>query len=201
MLEVVVDMIDDGEQLARTFQDGDQGAFGDLVEVYQERFYRVSYRVLGNPEEALDVVQDAFVKIHDRIDTWDRESRFSSWAYRIVTNLAIDGLRRKTRERKAVEGRAQEAPEYLEDRAADGLLAEEQRELVRQVQEAIERLPDGQRAVVALRHYEGFSLKDIALVRGCALGTVKSTLHQAFRSLRKSLGADLLERVAAQPGS
>ena len=62
--------------------------------------------------------------------------------------------------------------------------------------EAIELLPDGQRTVVALRHYEGFSLKEIAEVRGCALGTVKSTLHQAFRSLRKSLGAELLENVA-----
>ena len=194
-------MIDDGEQIARSFQDGDESAFGDLVEVYQERFYRVSYRVLGKPEEALDVVQDAFVKIHARIDTWDRESRFSSWAYRIVTNLAIDGLRKKTRERKAVESRAQTTPEFLEDRSADGLLAEEQAELVGRVREAIERLPDGQRAVVALRHYEGFSLKDIAEVRGCALGTVKSTLHQAFRSLRKSLGAEFLERVATQPGS
>ena len=194
-------MIDDGEQIARSFQDGDESAFGDLVEVYQERFYRVSYRVLGKPDEALDVVQDAFVKIHARIDTWDRESRFSSWAYRIVTNLAIDGLRKKTRERKAVESRAQTTPEFLEDRSADGLLAEEQAELVQRVREAIERLPDGQRTVVALRHYEGFSLKDIAEVRGCALGTVKSTLHQAFRSLRKSLGAEFLERVATQPGS
>lgn len=194
-------MIDDGEHIARSFQDGDESAFGDLVEVYQERFYRVSYRVLGKPDEALDVVQDAFVKIHARIDTWDRESRFSSWAYRIVTNRAIDGLRKKTRERKAVESRAQTTPEFLEDRSADGLLAEEQAELVGRVREAIERLPDGQRAVVALRHYEGFSLKDIAEVRGCALGTVKSTLHQAFRSLRKSLGAEFLERVATQPGS
>ena len=151
-------MIDDGEQIARSFQDGDESAFGDLVEVYQERFYRVSYRVLGKPDEALDVVQDAFVKIHARIDTWDRESRFSSWAYRIVTNLAIDGLRKKTRERKAVESRAQTTPEFLEDRSADGLLADEQAELVQRVREAIERLPDGQRTVVALRHYEGFSL-------------------------------------------
>jgi RNA polymerase sigma-70 factor (ECF subfamily) len=195
-------MIDDGEQLARAFQDGDQAAFGDLIDVYQERFYRVSYRVLGRPEEALDVVQDAFVKIHARIGTWDRESRFSSWAYRIVTNLAIDGLRRKTRERKAVESRALQQPEYLEDGSADSLLAEEQRELVARVKDAIEQLPDGQRAVVALRHYEGFSLKDIAEVRGCALGTVKSTLHQAFRSLRKTLGVEFLEHVAvSRPGS
>ena len=110
-------------------------------------------------------------------------------------------VRKKTRERKAVESRAQTTPEFLEDRSADGLLAEEQAELVQRVREAIERLPDGQRTVVALRHYEGFSLKDIAEVRGCALGTVKSTLHQAFRSLRKSLGAEFLERVATQPGS
>lgn len=190
-------MDDVAEALAHGFQDGDPTAFEGLVDAFQERFYRVAYRVLGDPDEALDVVQDAFVKIHGQIGSWDGDSRFASWAFRVVTNLAIDGLRRRGRERKACEHRAQELPEHEEDRAGDGLVAEETVELVAQVKAAIEGLPPGQRAIVALRHYEGFSLKEIAEIRGCALGTVKSTLHQAFRNLRQSLGDDVLEAAEA----
>ena len=82
-------------ETAHAFQDGDPEAFVTLVDELQDRFYRVAYRIVGEPDSALDVVQDAFVKIHGRIDSWDGRSRFSSWAYRIVTNLAIDGLRRR----------------------------------------------------------------------------------------------------------
>jgi RNA polymerase sigma-70 factor (ECF subfamily) len=187
-----------GDALAQAFQDGEPQAFADLVDLFQERFYRVAFRILGDPDEALDVVQDAFVKIHAAIGSWDGEARFGSWAFRIVTNLAIDGLRRRGRERKACEGRAQEQADYQEDVAGDGLVAEEQSALVIQIKSAIDSLPPGQRAIVALRHYEGFSLKEIADIRGCALGTVKSTLHQAFRNLRNNLGHDVLESVGAR---
>jgi RNA polymerase sigma-70 factor (ECF subfamily) len=184
--------------LAIAFQDGDPDAFAQLVDSLQERFYRIAYRVVGNPDTALDVVQDAFVKIHGNIGSWDRRSRFFSWSYRVVTNLAIDGLRKKGRERKAWETRAATAVEFQEDTSSDGLLEQERARLVVRVKNAIEQLPPGQRAIVALRHYESFSLKEIAEVRGCALGTVKSTLHQAFRSLRRSLGRELLEQVAGE---
>jgi len=181
--------------LARRFQQGDAEAFAELVERLQDPFYRVAYRVVGDSETALDAVQDAFVKVHRSIASWDGESRFTAWCYRIVTNVAIAGLRRRGREQRACEGKAVEQPTFQEDDADAGLVAQEQRELVARVSAAIAELPAGQRAIVALRHYEGLSLKEIADVRGCALGTVKSTLHQAFRSLRRSLGVELLQRV------
>ncbi len=180
---------------ARRFQEGDAEAFAELVDLLQDRLYRVAYRVVGDAEAALDAVQDTFVKIHKSIGSWDGESRFTAWSYRVVTNVAIDGLRRRGREQRAWEGRAAEQPLLQDDDTDAGLVAEERRELVARVNEAIEELPPGQRAIVALRHYEGLSLKEIAEARGCALGTVKSTLHQAFRSLRRSLGAELLQRV------
>lgn len=192
-------MADDPLQtLALEFRAGDREAFVLLVEELQDRFFRVAYRITHDHDSALDVAQDSLVKIHDRIERWDGESRFTSWAYRLVTNVAIDLLRRQKREAKAREARAQEQPEALDDRSEANIVAEERAELVEQVKSAIEALPPGQRAIVALRHYEGCSLKEIAEVRGCALGTVKSTLHQAFRSLRRSLGSELLERAAAQ---
>jgi RNA polymerase sigma-70 factor (ECF subfamily) len=197
-LSVTTDPRDAADGLARAFQDGDPAAFSALVDLFQERFYRVAFRILGDPDEALDVVQDAFVKIHAAIASWDGEARFGSWAFRIVTNLAIDGLRRRGREKKAWEGRAQEQPDHQEDVAGEGIIAEETSALVVQIKAAIDALPPGQRAIVALRHYEGFSLKEIADIRGCALGTVKSTLHQAFRNLRNTLGHEVLEAVGAR---
>lgn len=190
----------DPNELARQFQEGDEQAFADLIDAYQERFYRVAYRILGDADGALDVVQDAFVKIHKNIHQWDAGSKFSSWAFRVVTNLSIDRIRRQNRERKAWEHRAQEEPAYLDDTADHGLVAQERKRLLGEVKAAIEQLPPGQRTVVALRHYEGFSLKEIADIRGCALGTVKSTLHQAFRNLRNNLGPQVLSRATAIQG-
>lgn len=187
---------DDVDALALAFQrEGDGAAYATLIDRLQDRFYRVAYRVLGDPDGALDVVQDAFVKIHGNIGGWDGTSRFTAWAFRVVTNLAIDGLRRRGRERKAWEARAQDQPELTEEDLDDRLVREERTTLVAQVKAAIDVLPPGQRAIVALRHYEGFSLKEIAEIRGCALGTVKSTLHQAFRNLRQHLGPEVLEAV------
>src|SRR5262249_3124318 len=143
-----------------------------------------------NPDDALDVTQDAFVRIHKGISGWDERAAFFSWSYRIVTNLAIDSLRRKGRDRKARAVAAQERPEAYDDPEPQEVSQADVQKLVDRAREAIEALPPGQRAIVALRHYENLSLKEIAEIRGCAVGTVKSTLHQAFTSLRRALGGD-----------
>ncbi|MBI3725496.1 sigma-70 family RNA polymerase sigma factor [bacterium] len=185
--------VEDAERahsLARSFRDGDQDAFGELVDIFKERFYRIAFRILGNTDDALDVTQDSFVRIHRGIAGWDERAAFFSWSYRIVTNLAIDALRKKGRDRRARTQAALERPEAHEDPSPEhlDLTAEDRSRLVERARDAIAALPPGQRAIVALRHYENLSLKDIAEIRGCAVGTVKSTLHQAFNSLRKMLG-------------
>jgi RNA polymerase sigma-70 factor (ECF subfamily) len=195
----------EGDRLAREFQNGSAVAYGALVDLYQERFYRVAYRIVGHSDDALDVVQDAFVKLHRTIGSWDERSAFYSWAYRIVTNIAIDVLRKRGRDRKAREEVLNEKPGFHEDEEAPDLDQNDLRALISKARVAIESLPPKQKAIVALRHYEGLSLKEIADVRGCAVGTVKSTLHQAFANLRKALGDDPLalaaaERAGREPG-
>ncbi len=182
--------------LARAFRAGDAEAFSALVDLFKERFYRIAYRVLGNPDDALDTVQDAFVRIHRGIVGWDERAQFYSWSYRIVTNLAIDALRRKGRDRRAREQAAEERPEAHHDPEPQDVSADDVSRLVERAREAIAKLPPGQRAIVALRHYENLSLKEIAEIRGCAVGTVKSTLHQAFNSLRRALGGDAASLAA-----
>ena len=90
-------MATDGDRLAREAQEGSEEAFCALVNLYQERLYRVAYRILFDANRSLDVVQDAFVRIHGALPGWDRRSAFFSWAYRIVSNLALDALRKKRR--------------------------------------------------------------------------------------------------------
>jgi len=182
--------------LARAFRGGDPEAFSALVDLFKERFYRIAYRILGNPDDALDTVQDAFVRIHRGIVGWDERAAFYSWSYRIVTNLAIDALRRKGRDRKAREQAAQERAGAHHDPEPQDVSAADVSRLVERAREAIAKLPPGQRAIVALRHYENLSLKEIAEIRGCAVGTVKSTLHQAFNSLRRALGGDAASLAA-----
>lgn len=188
-------MIDDTE-LAQAFQGGDQDAFRELIERYQDRLYRLAYRITTDPDDALDVVQDSFIRVHRGIKEWNGRASFYSWVYRITSNLAIDVVRRRGRDRKARDKIIREQGSELgvampED---DPIEAEDRARLVDQVKQAIADLPPGQRAIVALRHYEGLSLNEIAEVRGCAVGTVKSTLHQAFRKLRRLL-RDELEAV------
>ena len=192
------EVMDDGDRLARRFREGDVAAFATLVDLYQERLYRVAYRIVGRTDDALDVVQDALVKLHGSIASWDERAAFFSWAYRIVTNLAIDNLRRRGRDRRAREEIALERSEAVYDVPPPDLDAGDVRALVGRAREAIEALPPKQRAIVALRHYEGLSLKEIAEIRSCAVGTVKSTLHQAFANLRRVLGDDPLALAASE---
>ena len=186
---VIMERDDEGSRLARAFRDGREDAYPELVELYRERLYALAFRLTGSSEDAFDVVQDAFVKVYKDIGAWNERSAFYSWLYRVTSNLAIDRLRRRKKDRALANGvaeRASEARDQIEDlveaRATEHALA--------RLSAAVERLPEGQRTVVTLRHYAGLSLQEIADARGCALGTVKSTLHQAFRALQRALGIE-----------
>ena len=181
------------DPLAIAFKQGDEAVFGELIELYQERLYRLAYRITTDADDALDVVQEAFIKIHKSIQHWNQTASFYSWAYRITSNLAIDVVRRRGRDRKARDRIARSQGELLgiAPRESDPIEVDEMTAMVNKVKLAIEQLPPGQRSIVALRHYEGLSLNEIAEIRDCAVGTVKSTLHQAFRKLRTLLKKDL----------
>ncbi len=181
---------DEISALARRFRDGDEHAFEALQHRVRERLYRLAYRLTGRRDDALDVVQDALFKAYRDIARWNERASFYSWLYRVATNLAIDRLRRRKRVRALHErlaaragGPPRRGAEHIEhvDRRHDL-----DHQLAR-VRRALDRLPPGQRAVMVLRHFEGLSLAEIAEVRGCALGTVKSALHQAFKNLHAAL--------------
>ncbi len=168
-----------------------EGAFETFVERYQRRLYRLAYGYLHNHEDALDAVQETMVRIYTARARYRPRSRPFTWASRILANHCIDQIRyRRARPSDSLET-AQEARPGRDLLAApsDATPETEQARLDqwRLVEDAVARLPETQRAVFTLRHFEEMSLQEIAAARGCALGTVKSSLHRAAAAVRDRL--------------
>jgi RNA polymerase sigma-70 factor (ECF subfamily) len=167
-------------------QDDDEEAFATFVSRYQRRFYRLAYGYLHNHDETLDAVQEAFIKVYRARASWEPRANPFTWAYRIVANHCIDMLRKRRSDTYSIDeddddGRARD----IEDKdAVNPLGAQVQREEAERVREAILMLPDRQREILILRHYEGLSLQEIAEAQECALGTVKSSLHRALANMK-----------------
>lgn len=177
----------EGERLAERFKAGDELAFPPLVKLWEQKLYRTFYGMTSNAHDAMDLAQEAFLRVHQGIHRWDGRASFATWLNRVATNLGIDFLRKRGRSKEISSPEAGrdvgvEDPTPLED--------SEEKALRRgRLRQGMESLPEGQRVVMSLRHYQGMSLKEIAQVRECAVGTVKSALFQAFRNLQRAVRA------------
>jgi RNA polymerase sigma-70 factor (ECF subfamily) len=168
---------------------GEREALVPLMERHYQRLFRVALAYVRTEEEALEVVQDAFVKAWRGAARWDPAGEPAHWLTRIAVNCAIDRYRRQRRRR----AREEPLPEHADHDArwvsagggADLPLRE--REVRERLDRALLDLPARQRAVFVLRHYDERSLDEIARVLGLRLGTVKSTLHRAVTRLRETL--------------
>jgi RNA polymerase sigma-70 factor (ECF subfamily) len=178
----------DSELMAAVQRDA-PGAFERFVGRFQRRFYRIAMRYLREHEAALDAVQEAFVKIHQARDRWEPRAQPFTWAYRIVTNHCIDLLRKQAKTAaESIDDDDSPTSRTLEDaRAEDPEAAVALRERGEVLRRALAELPAAQREILVLRYYEDLSLQEIAELRNLPLGTVKSTLHRATRSLRLRL--------------
>lgn len=169
---------------------GERDALAPLMERHYRRIYRVALSYLRDPDEALDVVQETFVKAFQHAARWDARSEVGSWLTRIGINQAIDRYRRVRRRRRSEEPLA-DGPGDHDARWSDAAPSPERevmgREMGARLAGALRGLPERQRAVVVLRHYEEMTLEEIADTLGLSLGTVKSSLHRAIHRLRDRL--------------
>lgn len=154
-----------------------------LVEQYWLRTFHFALQLVGNREDAMDVTQDAFLRLHRTWHRRDTTRPFAPWFYAIVRNLAIDLLRKRTSRREVDYSKAPEmssgpGPEVLAERT----------ELKTKAWEAISRLPQPQREVLILRDLHGFSYAEIAETIGVPASTVNARLHHARETLRSKLG-------------
>jgi RNA polymerase sigma-70 factor (ECF subfamily) len=174
---------------------GSERAYRELLERYQRPVFSLIYRMVRDREQAEDLSQETFVKVFNHLDKYDPKYKFSSWIFKISSNLSIDALRKKelatvsldgsrhavTEEqiessRITVESRTENPEEYLEAK-----------ELGEEIEQAIGTLRAEYRTAILLRHVEGRPYEEIAEVMGVPLGTVKTYIHRARNELRGSL--------------
>jgi RNA polymerase sigma-70 factor (ECF subfamily) len=168
---------------------GDGRAFEDLARRDERALYRHAARMVGPGPDAEDVVQDAFLSAWKSIRSFEGTS-FRAWLFRIVTNRALDRIRsRKRRAELPLEPAVDEEVTWAEPAAPGPDLAEiaSGREALRIVEEALELVPEEQRAALLLRDVEGFAYEEIAIMTNAEIGTVKSRIHRARVSVRNTL--------------
>jgi RNA polymerase sigma-70 factor (ECF subfamily) len=167
---------------------GDRDALGPLMERHYRRLYRISVAYLRNPEDALDAVQETFVKVFQAAARWDGAAEVGPWLTRIAVNSSIDRYRRVRRRRlveEPMDPDEQPRPVAADTPSPERILLG--REIGTRIETALRSLPDKHRAVFVLRHVEQLSLEEIADTLGMSLGTVKSALHRAVHRLRERL--------------
>lgn len=170
---------------------GDHAAFGELVEMYQERVYHFVYRLVDNAEDAMDVVQDAFIHAYQALHSFKGESQFTTWLHRIAYNAAVS-LKRKRKVVISIDAarngdiRLDPVDESCE--AMPGYRVEQQ-EQHRRLQDALAKLSAEHRAVLIMKDLEGHKYETMSEILDVPIGTVRSRLHRARLELR-----DLLER-------
>ncbi len=169
--------MDDGRLVERA-QGGDTAAYGALVERHQTRIYATLVKIVGDPDQALDLTQDAFLRAWEQLANFEGRSAFTTWLYRIAVRLAYDDLARDRRQSPLEPGLAATDPadgpdERLErDHDADDL------------RRRIERLPPLQRAVVTMRAYDELPYREIAEILGTTETSARVSFHHAITRLR-----------------
>jgi RNA polymerase sigma-70 factor (ECF subfamily) len=192
------DPVDDRELVAAA-QRGDRDAFKTLFERYHRRAYALALGVVRHPDDALDVVQDAFIKAHRHLDKFEGNASFYTWLYRIVMNVAIDHLRKQNRsptvdyddavahaeeDGSAAPGEEAILPQLLGGNPVKELHRKEIRE---KLESALALLSPNHRAVLVMRELDGLSYEEMAKVMKCSKGTIMSRLFHARRNMQKHL--------------
>ena len=169
-------------QLIQDVQGGSHTAFRELVELHMRRVYDLAYGFVNDHDDAEDIAQEVFVKVFHALKDFRRESGFGTWLYRVTSNCALDRLKQKKRsiarfvpmDESHISGIA---ASHGMDQGEDSVL----------IERALHDLPTLQRAVVMLRHMDGFSTKQVSDILKCSEGTVKTHLHRGLKKMRKKL--------------
>ena len=175
----------DDSGVVAAFLDGEKRAFGELVERYQTRLLNFVYRTTGDRERAEDLVQETFIRVYRHLHRFDQSKKFSTWVYTIVSNLAKNELRNRSRNPLVLfqtikkNWDADARPLEWEDNTyrPDDLFRK--RHLKSMVENTVDQLPEHHRTVFILREMEGKTYEEIADITGANLGTVKSRLNRA----------------------
>jgi len=183
---------------------GDRGAFRKLVERHQRRAFAIAVGLVRDENDAREIVQEAFLRVHRGLDAFEGGSSFFTWLYRIVANLSIDAMRKPhRRESEALD------PEINDDgfdqpllsrlEGADPVDVVRRGEIRRRIEAALEELPPYHRGVILMRELEGMSYEEMAEAMGVSKGTIMSRLFHARRKLQRALLDCYEEQIGRRP--
>ena len=171
-------MPDEGdlESLVRRAAGGDLDAFEEILRAYQEKCFRIACQVVGDADDALDVCQESFLKLHENLGRYKPRVSFDAWLYRLVVNTAIDFMRREKRDRRV--------SLTVEPQDRDVI---RMHDLMLSLENCLADLSPKQRTAFTLRDLQQFPLEEVAAVMDCAVATVRVHLYHARRRIRQSL--------------
>jgi len=173
-------------------------AFEQLVTMYQDRIYALSYQLTGNHADAEDLAQNVFIKAYQALPKFRNEADLGTWLHRIAVNLSINEKRKKRPDislDSPVQTRDGEIPRLVASDVESPEEAYENKEFSGMVRRALKELSVEHRAVLVLREMQGYSYDEIAVMLDCSLGTVKSRINRARQTLKKEI-----TRLAAENG-
>jgi RNA polymerase sigma-70 factor (ECF subfamily) len=180
--------MNDDQTIVSAVLAGESGAFERLIQRHQALVWHMVYRMVAQPEDARELCQDVFLRVHDRLRQFRFESSLATWIGRVAFNIAARHLQKKKIALVSADEDEGENSEYL--RASDGFdLAEAcaDQELMQHLSTEIERLPALQRTLVTLYHLDELGIGDIAASTGLPEGTVKNYLFRARQKLRQGM--------------
>jgi RNA polymerase sigma-70 factor, ECF subfamily len=181
------------KELVKRVQKGDKGAFDLLVLKYEHKIVNLVMRYVRDPEQALDISQEAFIKAYRALPRFRGESAFYTWLYRIAVNTAKNYLAAQRRRPMDVELDLQDAEQYglhaklRETDTPEGVTLSQ--ELQKALERAIDSLPEDLRTAIILRELDGMSYEEIAQTMDCPVGTVRSRIFRARDAIGKKVGA------------
>lgn len=198
---------EEDRELIGLAQKGDQAAFRQLVERHQRRAFAIALGLVRDENDAREIVQEAFLRVYRGLGSFQGGSSFFTWLYRIVTNLAIDLMRKPGRkdaelnEAQAVDDDASEFPLLARVDGADPIDVLRRREIAERIQKALDALPPYHRGVILMREVEGMSYEEMAQAMGVSKGTIMSRLFHARQKLQKALADCYAEEGPGRPSA
>jgi RNA polymerase sigma-70 factor, ECF subfamily len=185
----------DMETLIRAAQRGDHDAFAELVRAHDQSVLRLAMNLLGSPEDARDVYQEAFLRVYRNLHTFRFDCSFNTWLYRIVTNICLDQLRkRKVRKEESSVVETSDGPLDRMDSFEEPAPASNpernmrNRQLKERIDSGLQELTPRERMVFELRHYQGLRLRNIGEALGTTEEAAKNCLFRATQKMRAVLG-------------
>ncbi|MDF2520955.1 MAG: polymerase subunit sigma-24 [Clostridia bacterium] len=178
--------------LIKKSKSGDVEAFEQLIFDYQKKAYNIALRIMGNQEDAKDMCQEAFIRIFKSIEGFKEQSSFSTWMYRIVTNVCLDEIRRKKKNDtvsldntfETQNGEVHFETASDEDTPEEAFIRTEKRRIILK---EINSLSEEYKTAIVLRDIQGFSYEEIANILCCSIGTVKSRINRGRNILKNRL--------------